>query len=437
MNEEITKIQEEKTKKELEEKFDKELKERARRFNSLPEKIQKIFISDELVDLIEEQARLNRLDEERTGDVSRVVGDVFYAFIAPDVFVPTLMGVLEEKGVNSVVAKSIAQEIDSKIFAPIREDLAKVYHRFKIMSGVEEESKPDFKEKKKSRISIGEKPTVLGKETEAVPQTAPAFGGGMKAAEFKPLEIKPTAEENKEPISQSRIISESKIDFVVATSPPPPPLEEKKSKPSFLSFLRFKKPSEEIQSPAGQLTIIGKEQEIKPVLEEPSPWQITFADVKPSKEKVVSEIEVKPQEHEIKSMPFEKSLSESEKKIIPPAVSKLEQPPVAESLEQKLETTPFVQKEEVKKEEITTPISSSAETSFEKPAIAIPGVESKIEPTISREEKPLQTPIESPKEGIKEEARPISEEKKEEISKEDTSSNIPTENVIDLRKLKF
>ena len=418
-----------------------------KRLESLPDKIQKILLSDELADYFLELERQNNLNLSQADIMIGTTHNVLLGVINPHVFLPILSGELIDNGVNPIVAKDIAQKIESKFITPIREDLDKIYHRFKAMESLEKETEIEKEEKPVStaenqNVSFVAEAQKQSATEEAVKEEAKPIVIKPEESEIKPEELpkeitkteelKP--EEKREPIIEiksEKPAEKIETPSVVQKTTPQP------QKRSFFSFLKFKRPEEKIENQPEQPVIIGKESEVKPVLDKESPWVISFEDVKPSKEKVISEVEIKT-EPEIKPIAMEKPLEPL--KTIEPI--KKEEIPV-----KPLETKEEKQPSSSTTPEINKPISEEIKQQPE--IIKIPSFEKKEEKkeeekveSININQTPANTPSQMPQ---LQENQPISpetiqkesiKEEKESAPKEETT-NIPAENVIDLRKLKF
>lgn len=374
-----------------------------RRLDKLPDKIQTLLLSDEMADYFLELERQNNLNFEQFDVIVGTTHQVFLGMINPSVFLPLLSGQLIDKGLHPVIAKEIAQKVESKLIAPMRDDLEKIYHRFSAMEKLEgktqEEAQKQKEEIPKPLETQQIPPSSLIIESQKLPEETPR--GEIKSMDTI---IKPKSEEIAPSIQSS----------------------EEKPKRSFLSFLKFKQPTEE--KPAEKV-IIGKEEEFKPVLEESSPWRISFEDVQPAKEKVVSEIELK-HEEEIKPIgKIEKPIFEKEEMI-------------------QKEETPTIPAETIPAMQVATPpIEKKLEPSIPEMKTAEPLIEKEIFPSVKplselSEVKHETINLTQNKPSLEEQApesvtiREFSKEQPEKI-KEGDLPNVPAENVIDLRKLKF
>jgi len=474
------------------------LNEVMERVEKLPDKIQKILLSDELADYFLELERQNNLNYSQSDIMIGITHNVFLGLLDSHVFIPVLSGELTDNGVNPIIAKEIAQKIESKFVAPIRDDLDKIYHRFKAMESLEKEVG-----------SITEKTELSQSKIQKSSLTESATKEALSKEEFQPLVIKPEESQNEiikteefKPEEKTKSIAEIKIEKPLEEIKNQPIIQEATPSPkrTFLSFLKFKRPEEKIGPQPEQPIIIGKETEVKPVLDKESPWVISFEDVKPSKEKVISEVEIKT-EPEVKSISVEKpseppkppkTIEPFKKEEVPtkPLEVKEEKPnapstaqigpikivnyssetPKEENSKQapkfdlSISTPPSTSEsvkpisEEVKKkepEEIEIPtLEKKEEFKKEKPENVFqpqssiqpeitkkPSLESVIkdelksataELQLEKQQKIQQTAPES----IQKEVEKSKEEQKEPLPKEETI-NIPAENVIDLRKLKF
>lgn len=376
-----------------------------RRLDKLPDKIQTLLLSDEMADYFLELERQNNLNFEQFDVIVGITHQVFLGMINPSVFLPLLSGQLVDKGIHPVVAKEIAQKIESKFIAQFREDLEKIYHRFSAMEKLKGETQEEFQKQKEETL----KP--LEAETQKISPTSVI----IESQKF--LEEIP-----KEETKSMDTIIKSKSEEIA----PSIRSSEEKPKRSFLSFFKFKQPSEE--KPAEKV-IIGKEAEFKPVLEESSPWRISFEDVKPAKEKVVSEIELK-HEEEIKPIGIlEKPIFEKEEIVQKDETSSIPAEPISPM------------------QAAASPLEKKLEPPIPETKIAEPLIEKEIFPSA----KPLSEPSEVKHETINltqnkppleeqvPESATIEQSPKEQLEKikEGDSQNVPAENVIDLRKLKF
>lgn len=402
--------------------MDNKLEEMQQRLDKLPDKIQKILLGNELADYFLELERQNNLNDDQFDAMVGATHDVFIGKLNPSVFLAFLSGKLIDLGIHPVLAKEIALKIESKFISPFKEDLEKIYHRFSAMEKLEKESQPELK-----KVEIAETEESIAKTPENIETQKEPLG-------TLNIGIQPLSETSKkeEPKPLDAVVQPPIQESTSTTQ------QEEKPKRTFLSFFKFKKPTQETQKPTEPM-IIGKEEEFKPVLEESSPWRISFEDVKPAKEKVVSEIELK-HEEEIKPIStIEKPIFEQrefvEKKQEPDI--KLSSEPIAPPppiTEQKIEPSTFQTPQDVNPIPIVEAfLPKEAVSSEMKETTPIPP-EEKLE-SKQEEIQAKQTPSLENQSFVPKDEEPKQEEKVE--SKNETTADIPAENVIDLRKLKF
>lgn len=321
------------------------------RYNSLSAELKKSLFSATTSELIERVAEFYHLNEEKSAILVSLVGDVLSGFLHYNDFSKKLQ---ENLGVNPLIANSISKEIDRDIFLPVRKFLREAYRPISEIE-LKGETEAEIKEVVISPAEIE-----------------------VSEIEVKPAEIKPVT-----PSAAPKIVEEK------------PVIEKRKI---FLPFFRFKKPAPiggEAEKGAPRApVIIGKEETAKPTLEAPTPFVISFEEIKPQKEKIVSTFEMAGAEKEVKTPAPIKIVNYAALKaepILAPIQPKEEKPAIV----------PEIKKEEPEGFKIAPPISA-------------------VEP-----EKPSLVEEAEPKEVLK------PEEKKPEAPK------VPPENVVDLRKFKF
>jgi len=398
-----------------------------KQFNQLPEKIQDLLMSEEIADIISEEEQLNYLPAQKGKMIAGLVADVLLGNLSYKEFTPTL---IDRLGVNPIVSKNIAQKIESKIFFPVREDLEKIHRR----------------------VSFGKQ--TVEPTTEEMPREV------QLAKEPVPAEIKTTEDkEISQAPSPSVILSEQVVSVespssIIASVPVEEKTTEKKETPrrSFSNFFRFKKPSHlenkpstKESSPPGPI-IIGKEQEFKPVLEEKSPWMISFEEVKPLKEKVVSEIEISSAENSIQKQEEEKKPIEGEKEEKTSLEFSIPKPNLSSADKdagKQITPPPAVKIVNYSEKEQSILPTQSTETEIKVDESQIIQPKKIISPESEQTSKP-EMPLMSEKKSETPSISEISEIQNPPDVKEPPSSpqkspesEVPSENVIDLRKLKF
>jgi len=177
------------------------------RYDTLSESLKDAGFSSYNTLLIEKIGETNHLTPDKTSTISLLVGRVLFGFIHPEDLAKEIR---ESLNLNPEIANSITQEIDRKIFAPIRMDLEKVYAppseeevldlRAKITEKPEEKIKVELPKVESiggvelpKVVSLEEKPKIEGKEEIqppkiGVPESLEAEPFIIhKEAEFKPL----------------------------------------------------------------------------------------------------------------------------------------------------------------------------------------------------------------------------------------------------------
>ena len=367
------------------------------RYDSLPKEIREVLFSANTSDIIARICDFYHLSDEKSGILALLVGDVLMGFLHYNDFSKKLAEALAG---NTMVAQSIAKDIDRDIFLPLRKFLREVYRPIP----KEEVMISEAEEKKEAAEEI---PTVI---PEIKPVVAPA----------KPPEIKEEAK-----------ISPAPTEAVPSEAP---------KRRSFLPFFRFKKTGEASPSPATPPVIIGHEQEIKPTLETPTPFVISFEEVKPQKEKVVSTIEVAKETPAISTQP------KIEVKKTEPVVTVAPQAKPVSSPVKIVNYSAFPVEPAKTKESIPivsalaptkTPVAPVSEQKKEPPVFKILPIQPQ-QPPIAPQPKPFPTPIkleDKPFDVTQGQPAPLAE--KPSAPPPTKIPEVPPENVVDLRKFKF
>lgn len=95
-----------------------------RRWDALPEALKEAVASDANSKLAWTICELHHVPEEKRRDILTLVGDVMFGFIHA---VDLSREIIEATGIPPKTADAIAEEINHKIFAPIRGDIEKAY----------------------------------------------------------------------------------------------------------------------------------------------------------------------------------------------------------------------------------------------------------------------------------------------------------------------
>ncbi len=148
-----------------------------KRFQVLPETIQDAIFSVKSADIISSVCSQNHLSDEKTAKVSESAGWVLLGFIHPE----DLAGEIRDSaGIDIKIASLIADQINTKIFQPIREEIEKIYApSTEGDEGLAEKLRP---------VSLEE----IAPATEAVPAPAPAMASPAPSAKI-PESVKAAA----------------------------------------------------------------------------------------------------------------------------------------------------------------------------------------------------------------------------------------------------
>ncbi len=175
-------------------------KQANKRYENLPEILQDALFSMANIDQVYRICKLNHLSDEKIPIVARLTGRVILGFTHPE---DLAREIKEELGINPEIAKTIALEIDRKIFAAIKNDLEKVYAP--PSEEFEKEEILDLRTKiaiKPEEPALAEAPKIISpEEKKEVAQAEPTHGEPVepvlgepvepliihKEAEFKPL----------------------------------------------------------------------------------------------------------------------------------------------------------------------------------------------------------------------------------------------------------
>ena len=197
------------------------------RFDSLPENLQKAYLSPGISEEVWRISQLNHLSREKTAMLAKIVGRVFLGFIDMD---DMAAAIRDNIGLPPELAGSLAREIKRKIFAFYEADILRVYAPAEELTEDEREA-----------------------EREIVPREKPAT----------PIKITPR-EEQEEPkiIPPARITDKSPV-------PTPAPLPKQISPAPSLVTPREPAPSAGALTPAAPF-ILHKEEKVAPLAEKRS-----------------------------------------------------------------------------------------------------------------------------------------------------------------------
>lgn len=98
--------------------------EMSKRFDASPQAIFNLLNSEDEKKTVEELARLHYLDEEKKTILEQLIGLILLGFISP---ADLAVEINENLYLNLDHSKALAEEINQKIFEPVKDDLKKVY----------------------------------------------------------------------------------------------------------------------------------------------------------------------------------------------------------------------------------------------------------------------------------------------------------------------
>ena len=379
----------------------------AKRYELMPEQLQTSFDSPETAEVIGQVIAMNNLSDEQSEIITCLTGDVLAGFVDYKDFTKKLT---EEFKFDAILAQDIFKEIDRQVFLPVRDLLKQVY-------------KPEGEAEKKI-------------EKQGTAGLLQKLSQPLEAPKAKPLEsilnksITPIAEEKTFGVSQDKEFKvapanvidlsqkavEPKIEFQ-PKSIETKPIESIQSKPA----IPFFKVNVGGVAPG---MIVGQEQSVKPTLETPKPMDFSFGEVKPQKEKIVSDVEIQggfgaPIKRQESSALMEKpSFLGKLSNIVAPKPIDTTQPIKVVNFAAPVPPPPAISKE-------TTP-------EIKAPFISVNSPLSKGIDNIPKPQVNIPTPEIKP---INLNPTPMPEIKPE--KKEETMPQVPPENIVNLKKLKF
>lgn len=103
---------------------DKKIQEIMKRYDDLPEDLQKALFSTQTSDAIFEVGKKHGLVIEKMGELADETGLVMLGMTKPNEYIKNLE---KRLGVEVIKAKEIAEDINQKVFSPIRESLKKIH----------------------------------------------------------------------------------------------------------------------------------------------------------------------------------------------------------------------------------------------------------------------------------------------------------------------
>jgi hypothetical protein len=156
------------------------------RYLKLPKDVQDAIFSVDSAEIIQDIANKNNLVIDKMGELADETGLVMLGITKPSEYVKNLTGRL---GIDSNTAQKIGDEINSRIFSPIRESLKEIYG-----------------EEKKIEEKIPEKPSFVI-ETKKEEEKIPEIIQGSNLPQTAPINPVPTMSPNPNPSTQQPTIN--------------------------------------------------------------------------------------------------------------------------------------------------------------------------------------------------------------------------------------
>jgi hypothetical protein len=198
------------------------------RWTTLPDNLREAIFSQQNTDILWRICEDQHIPEEKIYIIVTLAGDVIFGFLHPEDFAKEIR---ESLNLNPEIANSIAQEIDRKIFSPIKTDLEKVY------SPVSEipETKPSIKPKP------GPEPTLPIQPPAELPVVSPSAELRASPVEPKPIPLTELPKVTKAAQTIPKPPAASEVEpFILHEETEPQPVGEKK-RVSFPAIGWFKK----------------------------------------------------------------------------------------------------------------------------------------------------------------------------------------------------
>jgi len=247
-----------------------------RRYNSLPDNLRDILDSESVIENTRQICRAHYLDEDKALIVEQLMGLIILGFVSVDELSQEIQ---ENIHLNHRHADEFSQEIDKKIFSPIKNDLEKVY-----APPTEEVEKPivsEIKKKEKTFLdNLVEMPadkTGLSVDQAGAPVVMPSVEAPV-VSPVEPPKIIPAEEEKKEEIKPVVAPAPLATELPGEENPfmlheetkfkPFSETETKKSLGGLFGFLRKKQGAEKASPVKAQVEFGVKEQNgISPIAE--------------------------------------------------------------------------------------------------------------------------------------------------------------------------
>jgi len=328
------------------------------RWDTLPDNLKEALFSEYNADILWQVCRTQHLTEDKIKIIATLAGDVILGFIHPEDLAKEIR---ESLNLNPEIANSIANEIDRKIFSPVKTDLEKVY------APPSEEEILDLRAKTEEKSQEPAVKVELPK-VEPVPKIITPEEE-IKPQEVQPPEVKPQFGEVEPPkigVGEAEpLIIHKEAEFK-------PLAETKKSLGGLFGFLRKGKKEEEKISPVKAQVEIGIDTKLHEIEHEITRKESPTPSPEPPKVRVVHYTEFP-----MPVSPFGKTKEESEKE--------------KELVEaDKRRTTRIIEAEErAKVEEISPPENLPIEAAPEVQPKEVEPMASPVEPPAKSKAEPL------------------------------------------------
>ncbi len=252
------------------------------RYDTIPERLKEAGFSPFNTKIIQQIGEEQHFTDDKVSEISKLVGYILFGFIHPEDLAKEIKIELD---IAPEIANAVAQEVDQKIFASIREELEKVYQpptEEKVLDLRKKSGSPESEETGKAKIGSMEiteeekvEKEVKSLETQTSIKQAPTPTiekplQTPEALEEEKQKIIPTPEKNlatapKAPLSEPAITPSSVFGGVNEEAPLiihkeaefKPLAGTKKSLGGLFSFLRKDKNKKEKRTPVKAQVEIG------------------------------------------------------------------------------------------------------------------------------------------------------------------------------------
>jgi len=100
--------------------------EKARaRYDALPQHLKEVLLSEKAANVIWDWGEANHLSEEKIKVIANLTGAVILGFLHPEDLAKEIR---EATGLPAPLSQEVADEANKKIFAPILEEIKRIYH---------------------------------------------------------------------------------------------------------------------------------------------------------------------------------------------------------------------------------------------------------------------------------------------------------------------